>query len=206
LAEALLKPPEFQSLRMEWNEDRVIASLADRDEQVFERVFKMHFKNLHSYACTITRDEMLSEELVQDIFFKLWERPERLNISGSIAGYLYRAVYNACLNHIKHLKVRSRYESHAMHQQKNESDSASKKIQLQELETKLHTALQELPEQCQTIFQLSRFESLKYREIADILEISPKTVENQMGKALKLLRMKLIDFLPFTLFLMLNIK
>ena len=71
---------------------------------------------------------------------------------------------------------------------------------LKELETKLDQALQELPEQCRTIFQLSRFEELKYREIAERLEISPKTVENQMGKALKLLRMKLIDFLPFTLY------
>jgi RNA polymerase sigma-70 factor, ECF subfamily len=206
LAEAVLKPPEFQSLTMEWNEDRMIASLAERDEQAFERVFKTHFKNLHAYACTMTRNEMLSEELVQDVFFRLWERPEKLNISGSISAYLYRSVYNACLNHLKHLKVRSKYESHAIHQLKQESDSASKKILHKELETKLHTALQELPEQCRTIFQLSRFEALKYREIADILEISPKTVENQMGKALKLLRVKLIDFLPFTIFMLLNIK
>jgi RNA polymerase sigma-70 factor, ECF subfamily len=206
LAEAVLKPPEFQSLTMEWNEDRMIASLAERDEQAFERVFKTHFKNLHAYACTMISDEMLSEELVQDIFFRLWERPEKLNISGSIASYLYRSVHNACLNHLKHMKVRSKYELHAIHQQKNETDTASKKVLLKELETKLHTALQELPEQCRTIFQLSRFEELKYREIADILEISPKTVENQMGKALKLLRVKLIDFLPFTLFMLLNIK
>ena len=206
MTEAVFITPEFQSLRMEWNEDRMIASLADRDERAFERVFKLHFKSLHAYACTMIKDEMVSEELVQNIFFKLWERPEKLNISGSIAAYLYRAVYNESLNHLKHMKVRSKYESHALHEMKNETDSASKKIMLKELETKLHHALQELPEQCRTIFQLSRFEALKYREIADRLDISPKTVENQMGKALKLLRIKLIDFLPFTLFIMLNIK
>ena len=206
MTEAALITPEFQSLRMEWSEDRMIASLAERDERTFEQVFKTHFKNLHAYAYTILKDDMLSEELVQNIFFKLWERPEKLNISGSIAAYLYRAVYNESLNHLKHLKVRSKYESHAVHQLKNETDSASKRIMLKELERKLDVALQELPEQCRTIFQLSRFEELKYREIAERLEISPKTVENQMGKALKLLRMKLIDFLPFTLFIMLNIK
>ena len=184
----------------------MIASLAERDERTFERVFKLHFKNLHAYAYTILKDEMLSEELVQNIFFKLWERPEKLNISGSIAAYLYRAVYNESLNHLKHMKVRSKYQSHTVHQLKNETDNASKKIMLKELETKLDQALQGLPEQCRTIFQLSRFEELKYREIAERLEISPKTVENQMGKALKLLRMKLIDFLPLTLFIMLNIK
>jgi RNA polymerase sigma-70 factor, ECF subfamily len=206
LTEAVFIKPEFQSLRMEWSEDRMIASLAERDERTFERVFKLHFKSLHAYACTILKDEMLSEELVQNIFFKLWERPEKLNISGSIAAYLYRAVYNESLNHLKHMKVRSKYQSHAVHQMKNETDNASKKVMLKELETKLDQALKELPEQCRTIFQLSRFEDLKYREIAERLEISPKTVENQMGKALKLLRMKLIDFLPLTLFIMLNIK
>jgi RNA polymerase sigma-70 factor (ECF subfamily) len=189
---------------MEWNEDRVIASLAERDERTFEQVFKMHFKNLHAYAYTMIRDEMQAEELVQNIFYKLWERPERLNISGSVAAYLYRAVHNESLNYLKHLKVRSRYQAQAAHQLNHEPDSASKRIMLKELERKLHDALLELPEQCRTIFHLSRFESLKYREIADHLEISPKTVENQMGKALKLLRMKLIDFLPFTLFIMLN--
>jgi RNA polymerase sigma-70 factor (ECF subfamily) len=206
LTEAVFITPEFQSLRMEWNEDRMIASLAERDERIFEQVFKTHFKNLHAYACTILKDEMLSEELVQNIFFKLWERPGKMNITGSIAAYLYRAVHNESLNHLKHMKVRSKYQVHAVHQMKNETDSASKNIIFKELETKFHHALQELPEQCRTIFQLSRFEELKYREIADRLEISPKTVENQMGKALKLLRMKLIDFLPFTLFIMLNIK
>jgi len=206
LTEAVLFKPEFQSLRMEWNEDRIVASLAERDERAFEKVFKTHFKNLHAYAYSMIRDEMIAEELVQNIFFKLWERPERLSVSGSIAAYLYRAVYNESLNHLKHMKVRSKYESHALHHMKNETDSASKGMMLKELEAKLHTALQELPEQCRTIFQLSRFESLKYREIADRLEISPKTVENQMGKALKQLRMKLVDFLPFSLFIMLTIN
>ena len=82
---------------------------------------------------------------------------------------------------------------------KNETDQASKKVTSGELEKKLHAALNELPEQCRTIFQLSRFNELKYREIADQLGISIKTVENQMGKALKLLRVKLVDFLPFIL-------
>ncbi len=198
--------PGYQTVRMELNEEGIVALLAKRDERIFEQVFKTHFKNLHAYAFTILKDEMVAEELVQNIFFKIWERPEKLSISGSIAAYLYRAVHNECLNHLKHLKVRSKYQLHAAYQMKNETDSASKKILLKELEAKLHRALQELPEQCRTIFQLSRFEELKYREIADRLEISPKTVENQMGKALKLLRMKLIDFLPLTIFLLLIFK
>jgi RNA polymerase sigma-70 factor (ECF subfamily) len=84
---------------------------------------------------------------------------------------------------------------------KNETDHASKKILSKELETKLYSALNELPEQCRTIFQMSRFEEMKYREIADKLDISIKTVENQMGKALKLLRIKLVEFLPILILL-----
>jgi len=173
---------------------------------LFEQVFRAHFKSLHAYASTITRDPVVGEEIVQNIFVKLWEKKEETEIRGSVSVYLYRAVHNESLNHLKHMKVRSKYQSHAVHEMKNQSDSAYKKIILKELEAKLQRALHELPEQCRTIFQLSRFEELKYREIAERLDISPKTVENQMGKALKLLRMKLIDFLPLTIFLILIFK
>jgi RNA polymerase sigma-70 factor (ECF subfamily) len=82
---------------------------------------------------------------------------------------------------------------------KNENEHAGKGLQLKELEGRLAEAMNDLPEQCRTIFQLSRFEELRYREIADRLGLSIKTVENQMGKALKILRVKLVDFLPLTL-------
>jgi RNA polymerase sigma-70 factor (ECF subfamily) len=84
---------------------------------------------------------------------------------------------------------------------KNETDQASKKVMATELETKLHAAMNDLPEQCRTIFQMSRFDELKYREIADKLDISVKTVENQMGKALKILRARLVDFLALLILL-----
>ena len=89
---------------------------------------------------------------------------------------------------------------------KNESDNAEDKLAAEQLNDRLRNALRELPEQCRTIFQLSRFEDLKYREIAVQLGISEKTVENQMGKALKLLRMKLVDFLPFIISIITLIK
>ena len=82
---------------------------------------------------------------------------------------------------------------------KNEVEHPAKKIMAGELEKKIHSALNELPEQCRTIFQMSRFDELKYREIADKLGISVKTVESQMSKALRLLRVKLVDFLIFIL-------
>jgi RNA polymerase sigma-70 factor (ECF subfamily) len=89
---------------------------------------------------------------------------------------------------------------------KNQSDSASKSLVAKELQSRIHKALEQLPEQCRTIFQMSRFEELKYRDIAERLEISPKTVENQMGKALKIMRTELAEFLPFFIFLLLMLK
>jgi RNA polymerase sigma-70 factor (ECF subfamily) len=171
-------------------------------EEQFEQVFRAHFKSLHSYACTIVRDEASAEEIVQGIFVKLWEKRKEITISESISTYLYRSVHNESLNHLKHLKVRAVYQSHTMRQHKiPETDKAAEKVTLNELERKLEKALRDLPEQCRTIFQLSRFEDLKYKEIADKLGLSIKTVENQMGKALKLLRLKLVDFLPFIVIL-----
>ena len=166
----------------------------DREEE-FEIVFKKHFKNLHAYACTIVRDEVMAEELVQNVFCRLWEKSEQIEIRESVSGYLYRSVYHESLNYLKHLKVREAYQTYAVNQMEN-TNNTSYNLELKELEDRLEVALKELPEKCRTIFQMSRFEELKYQEIADRLELPLKTVENQMGKALRLLRVKLVDFLP----------
>ncbi|MEO5995186.1 MAG: RNA polymerase sigma-70 factor [Chitinophagaceae bacterium] len=190
---------------MESNDTVMINLLGERNEKAFEQVFKSNFKSLHAYAFTILKDEVMAEEMVQNVFYKIWEKTAQLTISGSVTAYLYRAVYNESLNYLKHQKVKAAYQSFSSFQMKNSSDSASKKLLLRELTEKLQTALNELPEQCRTVFQLSRFEELRYREIASQLNISVKTVENHMGKALKLLRLKLVDFLPITVYLLLNL-
>ncbi len=197
MAQAVLYRAQY--LRMDDTEGQLIQLLARKDEASFEQVFKTHFKNLHAYACTITKDDAAAEEVVQQVFTRLWERSEGLSISGSVSAYLYRAVYNESLNYLKHQKVRSAYGQHVVHTMKNETEHAGKRVQLKELEGRLAQAMNELPEQCRTIFQLSRFEELRYREIADRMGLSIKTVENQMGKALKILRVKLVDFLPLTI-------
>jgi RNA polymerase sigma-70 factor, ECF subfamily len=196
LGAAVILEKGYQLVRMELNDTVLIQLLGNRDEMAFEQVFKTHFKNLHTYACTIVKDEDVAEEMVQNVFYKIWERIENLTITGSVAAYLYRAVNNESLNYIKHQKVKAAHQVHAVHQMKSQTDNASKKVMMRELEKHLRDALNELPEQCRTIFQMSRFGELRYREIANELGISIKTVEAQMGKALKLLRLKLVDFLP----------
>ena len=196
---ALLIEPLYRAEGMELENESIGTLLAQRDEAAFEQMFKTHFKRLNAYAFTILRDEIQAEDMVQQVFFKLWERNENLSLTGSISSYLYRAVHNESLNYIKHQKVRSNHQLNVAYNMKNEVEHPAKKIMAGELEKKIHTALNELPEQCRTIFQMSRFDELKYREIADKLGISVKTVESQMSKALRLLRVKLVDFLIFIL-------
>lgn len=164
---------------------------------LFEKVFKENFKNLHAYACSILKDRDDAEEMVQNVFYKLWEKKEKIDELQSVQAYLYRSVYNECMNFVKHEKVKASYEAHAVHHGDvagRAHDTASAK----ELEHRLQQAMNDLPEQCRTIFQMSRFEELKYREIADKMGLSVKTIENQMGKALKILRTKLADYLAVT--------
>lgn len=167
----------------------------------FEIVFKANYKALHAYACTILKEETAAEEIVQNVFYKLWERKEQLDTLDSPSAYLYRSVYNDCLNHIKHSKVKAAHHTYTLHTTK-EGDNGLAHTSVQELEGKLNVALQKLPEQCRTIFQMSRFEELKYREIADKLGLSVKTIENQMGKALRILRTELAEYLPILLILL----
>lgn len=177
--------------------------LQQGNEEVFESVFKQHFNSLHAYAFTILKDAVSAEEVVQSLFLKLWERKDALNIQTSVKSYLYRATYNDCMNILKHLQVRQKHQDHVSYFHDRTTENASSKLQENELKNELQKALKLLPEKCRTIFQMSRFEELKYQEIADQLDISIKTVENQMGKALKILRHALADYLPLLVYCLL---
>jgi RNA polymerase sigma-70 factor (ECF subfamily) len=179
--------------------------LQQGNEEVFESVFKQHFNNLNAYAFTILKDAVSAEEVVQSLFLKLWEKKDILNIQTSLKSYLYRATYNDCMNILKHLQVRQRHQDHVSYFHDRTSENASSRLQENELKNELQKAINLLPEKCRTIFQMSRFEELKYQEIADQLDISIKTVENQMGKALKVLRHALADYLPLLVYCLLKL-
>lgn len=181
------------------------ATLTGIMETEFEQVFKSHFKALYVYASTLLKSDTQAEEIVQQVFFKLWEKRARININQSVTAYLYSAVYNECLNYLKHEKVKRKHQAYVMHTAAPGTESTPKKIIAKELEMKISEALNCLPEQCRTIFQMSRFEELKYREIADKLNLSVKTIENQMGKALRIMRAQLIEYLPILLVTILSL-
>lgn len=160
-------------------------------------VFREYYQPLVRYGNTLMKDPDETEDIVQQVFVSLWEKRQQLDIHTSIRAFLYRAVHNACLNKLKHHKVRAAHAEEWKHTQSQEETTDL--VQAAELNDRIEEAIAGLPEQCARIFKMSRFEHLKYQEIADQLGISLKTVENQMGKALRVIRESLREFMPLLL-------
>jgi len=171
-----------------------IGDLAD-----FEKLFKANYSQLCSYAHLFLNDRDAAEDVVQDVFFKLWKNRDELSVNTTLKSYLFRAVRNGCMNVIEHISVRDAYkvvnEEDIKNSEANEIDEAV----VSELEQRIRETINLLPAERRKIFMMSRFDGLKYREIADKLGISVKTVENQMYQALKFLRERLVDYLPLIL-------
>lgn len=203
MAEAVIFNPV--DLLLMQNDKAASRPVHSHSSVLFESVFKEYYKSLYLYACSILKDETTAEEIVQQVFYKLWEKKEQIEVQQSIKSYLYRAVHNESINYLRHEKVVAKYQSHLAYSRPDE-DRINDKVALKELQQNIDMALNELPEQCRAIFQLSRYEELNYREIADTLGVSVSTVKNQVGKALRVLRTKLADFLPAVIFLIMNIK
>ena len=170
--------------------------------EAFKKVFTTYYSLLYHYAFTIIPEEAIAEEIVQNVFFKLWLKKDKLEILHSVKAYLYKSIHNECMDQLKKRRYRGLFISHMVNNNKNlvSGEDAGRKVEMNELEKELRKALNDLPNDCRTIFQLSRFEGLKYRQIADQLGLSIKTVEAQMGKALKRLRVSLAEFLSLLIF------
>lgn len=176
----------------------ILEALRNGDESAFDALFRSLYAPLCRYATGLTGgDADVAEDLVQQAFVKLWERRATLEVQFSLRAYLYKMVHHRALNRMRAHRTRERYQSEMMRNPFNIYHLPDP-----DLSEQLHKALDTLPPQCRQIFELSRFEELKYREIADHLELSIKTVETQMGKALRLMRQHLADFLALILLFM----
>ena len=165
-------------------------------------MFRTHYQPLCQYAYTFVQDKDEAEEIVQSTFLSVWEKRTTLEIHTAIKPYLYAMVRNACLNVIKHEKIKQKHAGEEIALGQRSHEPVTQSVLTSELEGKIYEAMEKLPEQCRLVFKLSRFEELKYAEIANQLEISVKTVENQMGKALRIMREQLRDYLPLLIVMM----
>lgn len=161
------------------------------DKAEFESLFRSSYVSLVKYSRTLIKDQDTAEEIVQDLFVKLWQEKEKIKIESSLNGYLFRAVHNKCLHYIEHLKVVERHAATVVTGEADPSDDPSEILHYKDLQMKIARILEKLPERCGRIFCMSRFEGLKYSEIAEKLSVSVKTVEASMGIALKEFRKEL---------------
>ena len=190
-------PPHFLSpaSRSLVTDRELLERLRQGDSAAFDEIFRTWYGPLVGTAERMLRDRAVAEELVQDVMLELWRRRETLAADGSVQAYLFQATRNRVLNHLRHLKIEQRSEPDV----RGESSStphADAVLVEEELDVAVQRAVQSLPDRCREVFELSRVHGLKYAEIARQLGISVKTVEAQMGKALRTLRERLAPWLP----------
>lgn len=153
----------------------------------FETLYRRFRTGLVHFANSIVNSRSDAEEIVQDMFVAIWEKRNQLMFDDSLKNYLFTGVKNKCLNHIKKARLPFSDMPEDFPMPSNEA-SASEKLQGRELETRVHYLISNLPTKCRMVFLLSRMHELSYKEIAAVMEITPKTVENQIGLALKYLK------------------
>lgn len=166
-----------------------------QDTGVIVNYFNTYFEVLHYYAYTILKDNDDAKDAVQTVFLKLWEKRAELDEEQSVKSYLYTAVYHQCLNKVRHEKIRQKYAAQSDATAHVPADDLISK----EKNEQIWREIDNLPPQCRLIFSKSRFEGMKYTEIAAEMGLSVKTVEVQIGKALKILRKKLFGIFIFIL-------
>ncbi len=172
-------------------DNEIIRRIRKGDVKEFESLFRSSYVSLVRYAKTIIKDHDTAEEIVQDLFFRIWQDKEKLNIVSSLNGYLFRAVYNRCLHLISHRKTVEKYAREASFLYVENPEDPMSLLRYNDLQNKIVRILERLPDRCGRIFCMNRFEGLKYAEIAQKLSVSVKTVEANMGRALREFRKEL---------------
>ncbi len=165
------------------------------EDKAFEILFREHFKALSIYALRYTQDIDVAQDLTQEVYLKLFEQRENLEIHTSLKSFLYTSVRHRCMDYLRAQKVRSEHSEKVLREEKNRDVDDSDWIAQSELQEKIYEAVHQLPEKSRNIFRLSRFEGKKNQEIADELGISKRTVETQISNALKRLKRILSDYL-----------
>ncbi len=176
------------------SEQQWLAQLRSGDETALRRIFDRYYAALLGDVYRIVPDEDTCHDLAQEVFVELWKKRSELDIHTSLRAYLRRAAVNRALNYLKSSRRFSFDDPDSL---ANSADTSERDISVKHeqdtLEEALHAAIDTLPEKCRLVFSLSRFEHMSHREISDQLGISVKTIENQITKAMKLLRQILLQ-------------
>jgi RNA polymerase sigma-70 factor (ECF subfamily) len=177
----------------------LILSLQKGEKPAFEAVYTDFFGVIYHLSLQYLHDEKVAEEIVQDSFMKLWEIRETLNDRFNIRNFLYTITKNNCLNYLRNQKTALKHQENLKYLEMQFNYEALEKmgsyIEFEELRSKIDQAIASLPDDLRETFLLSRFDELQYKEIAEKLSVSVKTVEARMTKSLKILRHELKEYL-----------
>ncbi len=169
-------------------------------EDSVNKLFNDYYVDLCKKAFRIINNKVISEDIVQEVFFKLWMNKDKIIIKTSLKAYLHRMVFNESISYLrKNKEIFSFLEDIEI--EDIDENNAEKLMENKDIKKNIDNAINKLPPACKTIFLLSRIDELSYKQIAEKLDLSVKTVENQMGKALKILRQTITyDFAFFIIY------
>jgi RNA polymerase sigma-70 factor (family 1) len=177
---------------MEQKEDHLIEGLRSGRESAYQQLFESYYQKLVVFAIKYLGDLEIARDLVQDLFLSLYETRLSISIQTSLRSYLYSAVKNRCLNHLKHRAVREKHTNMIIQSYNGRDLDMEEKIDTTELEARIFEIVSKLPGKCRQIFIMSRVDGKRNLEIADALNLSVRTVETQISKAIKTLRNNLL--------------
>lgn len=167
------------------NDNNLFLQIKEENRLAFESLFYKYYRALGAFAYRFVEDVNISEDIVQDVFFRIWENKEWLVINTSVKSYLYSSVRNSCLNYLKREETKSNVLTEKVKELNMISDNNT--YELEELSRILFECISELPPRCRSVFQESRFNGRKQKEISENLKISVNTVKVQITKALSYL-------------------
>ena len=176
-------------------ESELLARLRRGDDEAYATIFREHYSWLVLAASRLLGERSLAEEVVQDVMLELWRRREELALTGPLRAYLHQSARNRALNHLRHGRIVER-TAPMVARESERFATADGRVAEAELQAALREAVASLPTRCRQVFELSRVQGLKYGEIAQLLGVSVKAVEAQMGKALRTLRERLAPWMP----------
>lgn len=174
----------------------LLNGLIEGNTQIYDYLFHFYYSGLVAFAIRYVHEKDAAEDIVQDFFYKLWMNRENLRISKTIKVYFFTSIKNACLDHLRHEKVKDKARELILHQSQQEDLDESRLLVESELRDRINQAIDNLPDKCRQIFIMNRFEGLKASEIAEKENLSVRTIEGHIGKALKMLRTDLSPYLP----------
>lgn len=176
-------------------EQTLLVGLRKGDNKAFSQLFTAYYKDLVLFGGSILPDKEVCEDIVQSVFLRLWNDRTSLAIETSLKSYLLKSVRNSCLDELRHRDIVHQHEAYTLSVNVLEDVDTEHYILYSDLARHLDEALAHLPASYREAFEMNRFEGLKYKEIATRLNVSERTVEVRIGKALEMLRVLLKDFM-----------